>query len=280
METRFVQTENGKLAYTDYGGPGALVLMIPGMGALRSEYRFLAPVLLDVGFHPVSVDLRGHGESTAIWPDYGVASVGRDIIAVIEALGTGPAHVIGTSFSPGAMVWAAVERPDLFQSLVLIGAFVRDPKTSFLQKLMMAVLFGGPWKYGAWRSFYGQMYPSQQPADFGEYLNALEASLREPGRFDALVAIADTPRTESKARLPAVQAPALVVMGTKDPDWPDPVAEANWIADQLHTKPVLIEGAGHYPQTEAPDQTNPHIVSFLQSVVQKNQEFPACPTQP
>ncbi len=266
MQTQFFERPAGKLAYTDYGGAGELVIMLPGMGALRSEYRFLAPAVRDAGFHVVTVDLRGQGESSAFWPDYELPSSGRDLLALINYFDEGSAHVVGTSFSPGAAVWAAAERPEQIRSLVLIGAFVRDPQVTFVQKLMMAALLGGPWKYAGWRMYYKMMYPSQQPADFDDYLDRLMASLREPGKSAAFQQLAAATKIESEQRLPQVKAPALVVMGTKDPDWPDSVAEAQWIGEQLGTKPVLIDGAGHYPQTEMPDITNPQIIEFLQQV--------------
>ncbi|MEL6307371.1 MAG: alpha/beta fold hydrolase [Chloroflexota bacterium] len=72
MNTQYMTHKEGKLAYTDYGGTGDLVLMLPGMGALREEYRFLAPELVKAGYHAVAVDLRGQGESTAGWSVYDV----------------------------------------------------------------------------------------------------------------------------------------------------------------------------------------------------------------
>ncbi len=35
--------------------------------------------------------------------------------------------------------------------------------------------------------------------------------------------------------------PALVIVGTKDPEWPDPEAEARFIADSVSSELVLIE---------------------------------------
>jgi pimeloyl-ACP methyl ester carboxylesterase len=55
-------------------------------------------------------------------------------------------------------------------------------------------------------------------------------------------------------------------MGTKDPDWSDPEAEARFIAEALSAELVLVEGAGHYPQTEMPEQVTPAIVDFLARV--------------
>ena len=63
-----------------------------------------------------------------------------------------------------------------------------------------------------------------------------------------------------------LQAPVLVVMGTEDPDWPDPEVEANWIVDQLSGELLLVEGAGHYPQTEMPQKVTPGVLDFLERV--------------
>jgi pimeloyl-ACP methyl ester carboxylesterase len=62
-----------------------------------------------------------------------------------------------------------------------------------------------------------------------------------------------------------VKKTTLVAMGTKDPDWPDPTAEARFIAEKTGGQLALIEGAGHYPQMEMPDQTIPAILKFLRS---------------
>ena len=198
--TEYFTRAEGTIGYDDTRGDGELVIMLPGMGALRSEYRFLAPILADAGYRVVTADLRGHGDSSADWDEYTVPASGRDILALIEHLDTGPAHVIGTSFSPGAAVWAAAEDPSAIRSLTLIGAFVRDPDTSFMGNLLFGILTHGPWKVGAWGSFYGSLYPTAKPDDFDQYIDDLKASLREPGRYQALRKLAATPRIESEER--------------------------------------------------------------------------------
>ena len=133
MQTQYFERPEGRLAYSDYGGNGELVLMLPGMGALRSEYRFLAPALQEAGYRAVTLDLRGHGESSVPWKTYDVPSVGEDILALLGHLNAGPAHIIATSFSPSAAIWAAVERPGQVRSLVLICgivAIVKQPMES------------------------------------------------------------------------------------------------------------------------------------------------------
>ena len=55
-------------------------------------------------------------------------------------------------------------------------------------------------------------------------------------------------------------------MGSKDPDFKEPEAEARWVAENLKGTYTLIEGAGHYPHAEMPDITAPLMLKFMQSL--------------
>jgi len=55
-------------------------------------------------------------------------------------------------------------------------------------------------------------------------------------------------------------------MGEQDPDFPDPKAEASWIAETLSGEVVMVPDAGHYPQSQRPDLTTDAIVGFLATV--------------
>jgi pimeloyl-ACP methyl ester carboxylesterase len=268
MSTKFLHRQDGFLAYDDSGTPGPLVLMVPSLGDVRAEYRFAVPPLVAAGYRVVTLDMRGHGESSTGWPDYSLAAVGSDILALIEHLAVGPAVVVATSYPAGAAVWAAAERPAAVQALVLIGAFVRNISVSPVEKLALNLTTSGPWKVWAWDIFYNSLYPSQKPADFADYRRRLKANLSEPGRVAALKAMANEPRDASATRLEKVQAPALVVMGSKDPDFKSPAEEAEFIAKEVGGRVAIIDGAGHYPHAEIPAETVPVITDFLAEVTQ------------
>lgn len=57
--------------------------------------------------------------------------------------------------------------------------------------------------------------------------------------------------------------PALVVMGTQDPAFPDATAEVRWRASALCAERLMIDGAGHYPNTEVPEEVAPKVLSFI-----------------
>jgi pimeloyl-ACP methyl ester carboxylesterase len=61
--THFLDLPDRRLAYDD-AGEGQLIVATPAMLDLRSERRFLTPLLLEAGFRVVTVDQRGMGETS------------------------------------------------------------------------------------------------------------------------------------------------------------------------------------------------------------------------
>src|SRR5690606_5618935 len=67
-------------------------------------------------------------ESSGQLPELGEPTDADDLIALIEALGVGPVHLVGHSAGGHAALIAAVKRPDLLRSLVLAeGGFLVPP---------------------------------------------------------------------------------------------------------------------------------------------------------
>jgi pimeloyl-ACP methyl ester carboxylesterase len=269
VATEYVERDGGLIAYDDTHSSGPLVVAVPGMGDLRQEYRFMAPRLVEAGFRVVTMDLRGHGESSIGWASYTPEDAADDIAALIESLGGGKAVLVGTSWAAAAIAIAAAERPDLVAGLIMAGPFVRDVPISKMQALMLKVLLVRPWGPWAWAMYYNSLYPTHKPDGLDAYRKALKANLSERGRFEALKAVAAAPKDGAWKRLGGLSVPTLVLMGTKDPDHKDPEAEAKLIADRTHGSYTMLEGAGHYPHAEMPNEAVARIVAFL-----RNEAFP------
>ena len=266
METKTLTLSDGIIAYDDTG-TGPLVVCVHGMGTTRGEFRFFAPQLAAAGFRVVTMDLRGHGESTAGWSEYSVAALGRDLIALIRALDSAPALLVGNSVGCAASVWAAAEAPELVSGLLLIAPAVRG-ETKGMFRVLISALFLQPWGPAAWGKYYGSLFKTRKPADFDHFLAGLLHMLREPGRLEALRRLMLASKNDSAIRLARVTAPSLVLMGSRDPDFRDPEAEARFVAESLHGDCRVIEGAGHYPQTEMPEITIEAAVPFFNALPQ------------
>jgi pimeloyl-ACP methyl ester carboxylesterase len=261
--TQMLKLPGGEIAYDDTGGDGPLVICVPGLGDLRGQYRFLKPRLAAAGFRVVAMDLPGHGDSSVDWPAYSPALVGADIVAMVRHLGTSKAFIIGNSMAGGAAVWAAAEIPDRIAGIVLIDPFTREMPTSSFLLAFLKVAMMRPWGPSFWSMYYGSLYKSAPPADLDSYRAALAANLKEPGRIEATKAMIFASQAPCEARIPEVHAPVLVVMGTRDSDFDDPAAEADWVATHLHGKKLMVEGAGHYPHAEYPDLVAAAVIGFM-----------------
>jgi pimeloyl-ACP methyl ester carboxylesterase len=273
MMTKTITLKDGIIAYDDMG-TGPLVVCVPGMGTTRGEYRFFAPRLAAAGFRVVTMDLRGHGESSANWPDYAVDALGSDVIALLRALESGPALLVGNSVGGGAAVWAAAEAPELVGGLLLIDPSVRGEMNGPFRMLVSAI-FTRPWGPTAWVKYYNGLFKTRKPDDLDAFSAMLLRMLREPGRMVALRRMMLASQNESAVRLARVTAPTLVLMGSRDPDFKDPEGEARFVAESLHGAYCMIEGAGHYPQTEMPEITIPAALSFFNALPLQAEGEPA-----
>jgi pimeloyl-ACP methyl ester carboxylesterase len=256
---------SGTLAYDDTG-TGPLVVCVPGMGDIRSTYRFSTPLLSAAGYRVVTFDVRGMGETTVSWDDYSVAAIGSDITALVEALRSGPAHLVGNSMAAGAAVVAAARRPELVRSLVLAAPFVRDVIPAWAAAAIFGPLLSGPWRARMWDWYVRKAFPTRVPPDSADETLRRNRNLTEPGRFTAFRSMAMASKRASAQRLADVTSPVLVVMGTHDPDFPDPAKEARYVANALRGNLLMIEGAGHYPQADSPDVFAAGLLEFFDSV--------------
>lgn len=101
-------------------GTGELVILVHGaLGDYRTWSRQLDT--LSEHYHVVSYSRRAHHpqDFKHAKSEYSYRTHANDLIALIEALSNGPAHVVGHSYGGAIAALAAIERPDLFRTIVL-----------------------------------------------------------------------------------------------------------------------------------------------------------------
>lgn len=252
------------LTYDDTGGSGPLVILLPGAGDVRSENRFLIPGLREAGYRVINADLPGHGESP-VTGTYGVAQTADALLALIQGLRSGPACVIGTSFAPAAMVWAAATRPESIRAIVAISPHLEVEET--LSGRFLGVVISGllraPWAAWVWSRLYQSWYKSRIPDDLREEIDRMRTMLRDSSRRRAVRETLTAHRNGMSDKIDVYNRPALVVFGSADDHFPDPAAEASRVSSRLHGEVVMVAGAGHYPHVERPDIVGPAVVGFL-----------------
>lgn len=242
-------------------GAGPLVLCAPGMGQLRTSYRYTVPALTKAGFSVAAMDIRGHGDSDASFDRYDDVATGQDMLALVEHLGA-PAVLVGNSMAAGAAAWAAAEQPGAVAGLALVGPFVRNAPMNPLLVVAFKAMMTGPWAPTMWNAYLPKLSPGHKPPDFAEHRSDIARSMKQPGHRKAFTATTRTSHAPATDRLGDVKAPTLVVMGAADPDFRDPAGEARWIGDRLDAEVLLVPDAGHYPHEEYPELVNPVLTRF------------------
>jgi len=270
--TEFVDVPGGRIAY-EVAGSGPLVVLAHGIGVGRQDYRFLAPLLAQAGYRVASADLRGHGESNLGWPSITRTDIAGDLLALTGHLG-GPAVIVGHSISGGAATIAAATRPELVAGIVEINPFTRTVQYSLGGLLRVRryrrclFLLGGTQLFRSLRLFLRYLnlaYPAR-PADYPGYRTALAAKLREPGRMAEFLKTFQSTPADAAAQLPNVRCPALVIMGTLDPDFAGPRAEGDAIIAAMPAGAgtvAMVDGAGHYPHAQSPEAVADLVIPFL-----------------
>jgi pimeloyl-ACP methyl ester carboxylesterase len=114
-----VHVDDGDLAYVEQGQGEPVVFVHGSVGDYRSWGAQMGP--FGERYRTVAYSRRYH------WPNarpaegtaYEIARHVADLAHLIEGLGSGPAHVVGSSYGAMTALTCAVERPDRFRSLVL-----------------------------------------------------------------------------------------------------------------------------------------------------------------
>jgi pimeloyl-ACP methyl ester carboxylesterase len=258
-------------------GQGPEVLLIHGLGATKASFYDTAAALSREGYRVHAIDLPGFGSSSkpATGP-YTARWFADTVLAVMDKLTIGRAHIVGNSMGGRVALEVALREPERVGALVLLCpavAFVKRgyhpivrlarPEFAFLphkfRRAMVSSTFHGlfhdtdaldPYVSDVVIDEFQRLYASPS-ARFAFLSAARNIYLDKPfGRHGFYPRLADLER------------PALFVWGSHDtlipPGFKRHVAE--WLP---RAEQIVIEGCGHVPQVERPDQTNGLIRRFL-----------------
>jgi pimeloyl-ACP methyl ester carboxylesterase len=229
-----------------------------------ADSRMWAPqveALTHAGHRVVAPDLPGFGETPLV-----PGTV--DYVAHVTALLDGPAAVVGCSFGGRVALEVAltVERPELVERLVLIGSglgrweWSNEARAGFAEE--EAALEQGDLDGAAAAQARMWLADDADPA-----VRALtEEMIRRS--YELQLPLEDEvsgtwPEPPPEDRLGEIRAPTLVVVGNED------VADMRVIAERLAreiegARLEVVEGAGHLPSLERPDEVNRLLLEFLE----------------
>lgn len=244
-----VRSQGVEIAY-EVHGEGPTVLVMVGWGTYAHGAFDQVPWAVAEGRRVVLMDWRGLGDSD---DDPGIPATTRahafDAAAVLDAVGAGPAHVVGI-VGIGACVaqWLAIDRPELVRSLTLSGGWA-GPDQLFIDQMNTLLEVARVQGFAAFQRL------SSQWCFEPDYYNAHAASFLGPhgpwshldGNLDGMGRLVTaTIDHDAREALPSVAAPTFVVHATHD----------------LLTGPRLTEPLEHLiPGADGVHLPLPHVVA-------------------
>lgn len=272
------------IRYQQSGEMGVPVVCIHGFGASSDHWRKNLPVLAQSS-RVYAIDLIGFGLSAKPTPNdpiaYTFETWGEQVLAFCQEVLGESAFLVGNSVGCIVALQVAVLAPDWVRGVAMLNCSLRllhDRKrqalpwyqrstTPLLQGLLGYrplghFFFGRIARAQVIRKLLKQAYRRAE-AVTDELVNALLEPALQAGAADvflAFVRYSQGPLAEDL--LPLVTCPVLILWGQADP-WEPMVlgqALANFPAVEDF---IVLEGVGHCPQDEAPEQVNPILQGWV-----------------
>ncbi len=230
-DRRFLDANGLRVGYDVVGEGPPLVLLHSASSTGREDFGAQLPRLAQA-FTCYLPDARGHGR-TAYDAGLGLrlADLVADLEAFVDALDLGLLHLAGFSMGAATALAAAVRRPGRIRTLVLVGtAMEREPRTSVIRHLADVARIER--QDPAWAAALARRHdPAQGPGAWRRLMPAIAG----------FVGAQEPP---SPTELRRADAPALVVVGDRDPVVP--VAQALALARQLpDARLFVVPDCGH-----------------------------------
>jgi len=274
-----------------HGGRGTPVVFIHGLGSssyMEWRYNLEATGAKHRVFAP---DLPGYGRTEKPRVRYSIPYFARFVERYIEDRGLRSAAIVGVSLGGRVALEVALERPHLARKLVLVNTLglgrpqVRVPQMAYglvtIPRVGEAVMrftrgalhWASPSLIRRVAARYGGHGADLERAMDDAYLKDLRELYATDEFHNAYLSTVRSlvnPRAllgghhDVSSRLSEIKIPLQLIWGSDDPLFP--VAHATRAHALVeHSRLAIIEGAGHSPQAERPEEFNRVLLNFLGS---------------
>lgn len=127
---------DGRVLYWRLDGDPAKpkLVLLNSLGTDHALWDPIMPTLME-SFHILRMDKRGHGGSTNLTEQCGIADLGADVLAVMDAAAWDRAHLCGISIGGMTGMWLGIHAPERFDRLVLSNTSARVPPEVFAARI-------------------------------------------------------------------------------------------------------------------------------------------------
>jgi len=244
----------------EIAGEGDPILFIHGLGSSSGDW---APqvVVFSKTHQTITFDVRGHGRSDKPPGPYSVPLFAADTTALMQALGVGPAHVVGLSMGGMIGFQMSIDAPELVRSMTIVNSgpelILRGWKQRllWLQRQSVVRLFG---MRNMGEMLGKRLFPEQAQNDRRELFVERWAENDKRAYYAAMQALVGWTVAE---HLGKIQCPTLFIAADQDYT---PVSLKQHYAEQMPNAALkLIHESRHFTPVDQPARFNQALAEFL-----------------
>jgi len=209
----------------------------------------------------IRYDRRGHGQSAAPQGPYSMERLGRDVLAVLDALGVKKTNWCGLSMGGMVGQWLGANAPDRVEKLVLSNTSSFYPDKGPWNDRIATVREKGLASMvdGNMQRWFTEGFRARAPEAMAK-MKTMFVATKVPGYIGCCEAVRDM---DFRASNPTVKAPVLVIVGAQDPATPPAAGEA--IAKAIPGAKLASLDAAHISNVEQPEKYTKTVLDFLHS---------------
>ena len=210
-------------------------------------------------FRLIRYDRRGHGQSGAPEGPYSMERLGRDVIAVLDAVGVKETNWCGLSMGGMVGQWLGANAPDRVAKLILSNTSAYYPDKKPWNERIEFVRANGlaPMVDGNMQRWFTEGFRARAPEAMAR-MKTMFVATNVTGYIGCCAAVRDM---DFRASNPSIKAPTLVIVGAQDPATPPAAGEA--IAKAVADAKVVSLDAAHISNVEQPQQYTKTVLDFL-----------------
>jgi pimeloyl-ACP methyl ester carboxylesterase len=247
----------------DRAGRGPALLLVHGWTCNRTFWERQVHGLRD-RLTVITVDLRGHGESSRPAKGYGVGALASDLEALVRALGVARIAVVGWSLGGMVALELARRLGEKASALGLVctsAGGLADPENPLAQPNARAEV--APRLAADFRAFAREFAPLLfRQGAASPLLPWAAAQIHKTAPQVATACFASVFEFDARPWLPTLRVPTAVLHGRGDQLFP--LAHGEYLAQHIPGATLTVfEESGHAPHLEEPDAFNAAVAKLL-----------------
>jgi 3-oxoadipate enol-lactonase len=254
-----IDVDGCRIAFSVAGPEDAPVVLLSNALGTTRDLWCLQVRAFEAAFRVVRYDTRGHGQSDVPADGYTLDRLGRDALAVLDAVGAARAHVAGVSLGGLTAMWLGVHAPERVARLVLANTAARIGSREHWSTRIDEVRTAG-------LASVAEAAPARwfttrfldRKRDIAAAFRSMLCRTPTEGYIGCSGVLRDADLRDLVER---IATPALVVTGIHDPvTTPD---DAEFLRARIPGARCLRLDAAHFSNVEAADEFTSGVLDFL-----------------